>query len=246
MDVSFGSLSKTKMLKTIQDLNSSSATSISQNYENIFDADNMKEKIKDFLKSQNSSSAEDDAFLQYVDEKENKSDLTETKNRPKMQLNPNWQKSRIGTKSDGSSDSLENLRAIKNEDGVFEFVYKVDIVQDKTGWYTAQKPDTKEWAEYEKELEKALAEYDKQNQVDYLARCLRTIDDGIAAGEKRQQFIEAFTNKYKAENPEFAKQYDGYKAASDIANEKNAENLEKENKDVLRKATEICQREIKK
>lgn len=232
MDVSFGSLSKMTSKQALEAVKKYSEIYGSQNStENVFDTENFKEVATEFFKSQNSSS-DDENFLQYMNEQENKTESSQTyKRTSSMQLNPRYSQNSENNKIAEETDSLKNLKYVVNDDGKFEFVenepFKIDITTNKDGMYVAQKPETKEWAEYEKELEKALAEYDKEHPQDKPTdHVLRTINYSIEQREKREQFIDDFSNKYKSENPEFAEQYDAYKSAVDDVKQKNAEKLQ--------------------
>ncbi len=186
MDLSFGLVSHKKVsLDDIKNLSDKSAVDFSKFEGNIFDS--AMKSSDDVFPDSELKSFRDEVFLRFFENSDSPSE-TDSSELPSLQINPNFDKS-------NSKD----------------FGTGIDIVMDH-GCAKAKKPETKEWAEYEAELAKALAEYDEKHpqektKSDPLVIALEKVDTG------KSDFIKSFTETYKAMHPEFEKQYDAYEHA---------------------------------
>lgn len=187
MDFSFGLVSHKKIsLDDIKNLSGKSDVDFSKFDGNIFDS--AMKSPEDVFADNELKSFRDEVFLRFFEDNDSSS-KTDSTDLPSLQINPKFEE--INSKDSGTG---------------------VDIIMDRGGCAKAQKPETEEWAEYEAELEKALAEYDEKHpqektKSDPLVIALEKVDTG------KSDFIKSFTETYKAMHPEFEKQYDAYEYA---------------------------------
>lgn len=256
MDVSFGSLSKMTIQQALQEIEKNEKSLEARNSQiNLF-KDSAAEMVNKYSEQNESSEIDDANFLRYVDEKENKTESSNTQTKaPSLKLNPNYQnasqaketkeaeeatlKEKIadlvedisdvgGGLFDIGTDILGGVKELGSDivDGIKEtasnFAEKMEKANSEivleNGIFVAKEPETEEWAEYKKELAEALAEYDENHpkstsssNVNPLDKCMIFYDK--EGDEERAKFIDSFTNVYKSTHPEFAEQYDDYKAA---------------------------------